>query len=688
MEELQSEIAKVRELLGSHPEGLSITDIAGSLQMNRNSVSKYMDILQIQGAVDGRKRGTSKVYYHSQRLLASSVLKVCTRPLVIIDQENMVIDLNQPFLEVLSVSRDHVLKQPFEALPLKILEGGTAQQVLRAAQKGTEQRVRIQMFSKEKTSPATLLLIPVVFENGKPGVSAIIDIAGTVSEGPETDRFTDEIANLLDNQIEYVVRHTPEGIIQYVNEPYCRATGKAREDLIGRPFKPIVSVEDAERIRVHFSRLTKQYPAGMIDYRTIMANGEAVWQHWWDRALLNDRDEIAGFVSCGIDITSLVDTQQKLKKTKDTLEESIKSRTDELREINQQLYAEMTRREKLEQQLLQSQFAMDNAADMVFWVNRNARIHYANSASIVSSGYSPDLVVTLTVGEIFPYYSITQWDKAWEQLKHTGVITKETTLLREDGSQVPVEVSFKYLEYHGNEFAFCFARDIAERNRMERALQLANKRLNIISSITRHDIQNKITVLLGFLGRAKRMETNPVILEYMNRQELAANSIRSGINMTRDFKDAGTEPPVWSGIRGLISAAKESLHETPVSITEDIPDIEMYADSHIDRVFSRLFENVLRLDPGTQEIRVSTRKADDDILINIESDGPGVLPGEKEDLFLQEKDGTRVQGLFIARELLSLTGITLDENGVYGKGTRFEIRIPAGYYRSAQQKEA
>ena len=687
MEELQSEIMKIRDLLGSHPEGLSITDISGSLQMNRNSVSKYMDILQIQGAVDGRKRGTSKVYYHSQRLLASSVLKVCTRPLVIIDQEGAVIDLNQPFLEVLSVSREHILKQPFEALPLKILEGGTAQQVLRAAQKGMEQRLRIQMFSREKTNPATLLLIPVVFENGKPGVSAIIDVAATISGGSDTDRFTDEIAGVLDNQIEYVVRHTPEGIIQYVNEPYCRATGKTREDLIGRPFKPIVSAEDAERIRVHFSRLTKQYPAGMIEYRTVMANGEAVWQQWGDRALFNDRNEIVGYVSCGIDITSLVQTRQKLKKTKETLEESIKSRTDELREINRQLYTEMSSREKLEQQLLNTQFAMDNAADMVFWVNRNARIHYANAAAITSSGYSPDQVVTLTVGEIFPYYSIAQWDLAWEQLKNTGVITQKTTLLREDNSQVPVEVSIKYLEYHGNEFAFCFARDIAERNRMERALQLANKRLNIISSITRHDIQNKITVLLGFLDRAKRRETDPVILKYMDRQELAANSIRSEINITRDFKDVGTEPPVWSGIPGLVSAAGESYHAAPVRITEVIPDIEVYSDSHIDRVFHRLFDNVLRLDPGTKEIRICTRKADEDFLILIESDGPVVIPEEKEDLFLQENDGIRYQGLFIARELLSLTGIDLKETGKSGKGIRFEIRIPAGYHRIAQQKE-
>ncbi|MFA5379135.1 MAG: histidine kinase, partial [Dehalococcoidia bacterium] len=97
MEEYQEEISKIRVLLGSHPEGLSITDISSQLQMNRNSVAKYLDILRIQGAVDGRKRGTSKVYYHSQRLLASSVRRICTQPMVMVNEEGTVVDFNASF---------------------------------------------------------------------------------------------------------------------------------------------------------------------------------------------------------------------------------------------------------------------------------------------------------------------------------------------------------------------------------------------------------------------------------------------------------------------------------------------------------------------------------------------------------------------------------------------------------------
>ncbi len=38
-------------------------------------------------------------------------------------------------------------------------------------------------------------------------------------------------------------------------------------------------------------------------------------------------------------------------------------------------------------------------------------------------------------------------------------------------------------------------------------------------------------------------------------------------------------------------------------------------------------------------------------------------------------------GLFIAKEILSITGLTLQEGGISGTGARFEIDIPTGCFR-------
>jgi signal transduction histidine kinase len=38
-------------------------------------------------------------------------------------------------------------------------------------------------------------------------------------------------------------------------------------------------------------------------------------------------------------------------------------------------------------------------------------------------------------------------------------------------------------------------------------------------------------------------------------------------------------------------------------------------------------------------------------------------------------------GLFLSREILAITGITIAENGIPGKGARFEITVPDGNHR-------
>ncbi len=681
MEEFEKEISRIRALLASHPEGMSITDISGQLGMNRNSVAKYMDILQIQGAVDGRKRGTSKVYYVSERLLVPVIHKVCTRPFLIFNQDALVSEVSAGFLRLAETTADQVLQRSLDTVPVKFVEPALSKKALTAAMRGTEQRLRGSVIRGTKVLPADLLLFPVVFETGRPGVCLIVEEQGENRLSAAATPQDKGILALLDDQMEYVVRHTPDGIIWFVNEPYCRAVGRTKEDLIGRPFKPLVSQEDAQRISVHLKSLSPQYPVGSIEYRAVMANGELRYQRWQDRALFNNRNELTGYNSCGMDITDHAVVSQKLKKTQETLEESILSRTEDLRGINRQLYDEISRREKTEEQLQLTQFAMDHAADLIFWINRNARIQYANTRASRSLGYSVPELSDRSFAEIAPGYLTDAWDLLWEELKRGKPVNSETTLVHKDGSVFPAEMKLTYLAFHGREFVYCFARDITERTRMERALTLANTKLNVLTSLARHDIQNKITVLLGFLGRAKKATADPLLLGYLDRQERAAQAIRTEINLTREFKDLGRQPPEWQNLKTIICSAAEKFSETEIAIQAEIPEIEVYADTQIDRVFHRLLSYEVRVEAKASTVRLSVQTQGEKLQIIVSDDGRGIPPEQKEQIFELQGNGTGIPGLFIAREILSLTGISLAENGEYGRGSRFVMEIPVSYFR-------
>jgi PAS domain S-box-containing protein len=682
MEEYQTEISRIKELLESHPDGLSITDIAGTLQINRNTVSKYMDILQIQGAADGRKVGTSKVYYISERLPVSSLRKVCSKPYFVVNQHGIIVDLNQSFCNLLNIPADQNINQSYERLPLHILDGGvSSQNIFKSVLRGAEQRTRATIRQADKNIPLSLVMMPVVFSTGKPGVAVLIDRDENPEETRTGETVSSDILALLDDQLEYIVRQTAEGITRYANETYCRAVGKSREELVGRPFKPLVSPEDADRIRAHYASLSVQYPVGTIEFRSVMANGELRYQRWQDRARFSGRGELVAIDSCGIDITDFVVANRKLKKTQETLEESIVSRTEELREINRHLYMEIAQREKMEEQLLLTQFAMDNATDMIFWINQDARIKYANTLAAETLLYEVNDILRCSFGDIVPAYSLAAWDILWQGLKNGGGLSRETTLVKQDGTRFPAEVKLSYLEYRGKQFIYCIGRDLSEHTRMERALQESNKKLNVLTSIARHDIQNKITILLGYLGRTRKSISDPLLLGYLDRQEQAAKAIRTEINLTRDFKDLGADPPEWQNIRSVIENAAKPYASSPLSIVTDLPDVEVYADVQLDHVFDRLFEFSHGTDNKPVQVRIYAVRGDRNLRVIVEDNGDGIPLEEKDRLFELKGDSSGRRGLFIAREILSITGIELKETGKAGTGSRFEVGIPEAYFR-------
>ena len=83
------------------------------------------------------------------------------------------------------------------------------------------------------------------------------------------------------------------------------------------------------------------------------------------------------------------------------------------------------------------------------------------------------------------------------------------------------------------------------------------------------------------------------------------------------------------------------------------------------------------------EIRITGQWADEDLVIVVEDNGNGIEPGDKKKLFTKGFGKNTGLGLFLSREILAITGITIDESGEPGRGARFEIRIPRGMYRFA-----
>lgn len=226
--------------------------------------------------------------------------------------------------------------------------------------------------------------------------------------------------------------------------------------------------------------------------------------------------------------------------------------------------------------------------------------------------------------------------------------------------------------------------DISERKLTGEALRNANKKLNLLSSITRHDINNQLTVMDGYVTLMEEESQDPTSADRLKKIANAIQRINSMIQFTKEYESIGVKAPVWQDCRTLVETAAQQAPLGQVTVENNIPvGAEMFADPLIVKVFFNLMDNAVRYGKKISRIRFSVEGQNSDYIVVCEDDGDGVLPGEKERIFDQGFGRNTGMGLFLAREILSMTGITIRETGEPGRGARFELTIPPGSFRTA-----
>jgi len=225
-------------------------------------------------------------------------------------------------------------------------------------------------------------------------------------------------------------------------------------------------------------------------------------------------------------------------------------------------------------------------------------------------------------------------------------------------------------------------RDITKQKVAEEALALASKKLALLSGITRHDINNQMTVLQGYLTILKKKQPDPALTEYFQKVSTAAQRISSMIQFTREYEKIGVNAPIWQDCRTLTDTAAKEAPLGKIMVKNDLPaGSEVFADPLIVKVFYNLMDNAVRYGGKITTIRFSVEEAGDDHRIVCEDDGDGIVAGEKEKIFDKGFGKNTGLGLALSREILDITGITIRETGEPGKGARFEMTVPKGAWR-------
>lgn len=209
-----------------------------------------------------------------------------------------------------------------------------------------------------------------------------------------------------------------------------------------------------------------------------------------------------------------------------------------------------------------------------------------------------------------------------------------------------------------------------------------NLKMDLLFSITRQDILENLAVIMSHLERAQLKNTHDDMQKFFDKTIDSIESIRNQIAYMRALQELGLVSPKWQSVRQAFNDAVRLLPENDLSLRAEVGDLEIFADPLLPRVFFTLLDNSLR-NGGTRisSVSLSYRKEDSRIIIVYEDDGHGIPAPEKEKIFSTGCDDCLFPGLFLVREILGFTRITIRENGIYGGGVRFEIEVPADKFR-------
>ncbi|MFA5237523.1 MAG: response regulator [Methanoregula sp.] len=224
--------------------------------------------------------------------------------------------------------------------------------------------------------------------------------------------------------------------------------------------------------------------------------------------------------------------------------------------------------------------------------------------------------------------------------------------------------------------------DSSENKQASDALRQANRNLNILYGITRHDINNQILALNSFIDLLHEKTPDPALDYYFTWILQSIARISTMIRFTKEYESIGITAPAWQDPRTVVDTAIQQAPLGKIPVKNDLPaGTEIFADPMIVKVFYNLMDNAVRYGGKITAIRFFLEPRDGDHILVCEDDGFGIPCGDKEKIFNRGFGKNTGLGLFLAREILSITGLTITETGETGLGARFEITIPPGVFR-------
>jgi PAS domain S-box-containing protein len=464
------------------------------------------------------------------------------------------------------------------------------------------------------------------------------------------------LTTLIDNLPGFVYRcaNDREWTMAYISDGCRQVTGYSPEDLLGNrtlAYNDIIRPDFQDTVFTRWQEVLAKKGVFEAEYPVITREGEerTVWER--GRGIFSEDGKLLfleGFIT---DITS-------------------RKKAEEAQQASEEKY----------------RLLIENAEEAIAVV-QDFHIVFFNPRLLQMGGYTAEELAVRSITEL-------SHPDDQEKIRKNHLLQSGGTpitgpyivrFLTKTGTVRWIEIKSAPITWDGSSASLNFYTDITEKRQADEALSQANRHLSLLSGIIRHDIRNQLMALKAYLQISKTtLGDEKLTSVYIARQEQVADSIERQILFSKEYEALGAGASKWQNIAGCIQGRMKDLDLTGIAVTLDALDgIEVYADPLLEKVFYNIFDNSMRHGgDAITMIRFSSSLDGTGLLLICEDNGLGVAVDDKEMIFERGFGKNTGFGLFLVREILAISGLTIRETGAPGKGARFEIFVPEGAWRT------
>ncbi len=518
--------------------------------------------------------------------------------------------------------------------------------------------------------------------------------------------------NIFNNaQVGIVVTNT-DGYITHINGEFTRIFGFTSEDAIGNKIEPLFIPEETHQ--KHEQMMQLLYQENRVEYETVRITKEGKKIPVMCRVSMieNNGKRIGGFAIYS-DLAETRQYQEKLLESKNELEQRVIERTRELEKANSELKKQIKDRERIEQELKESEqryrTAIENSNDGISIIQEGGLV-YTNKRYLNIYGYES----LEEINKVGIYNLIHPDDVNMVRTRSSarekgdlGGQSYEHRCIRKDGSVINIEVSAARFMYNNKPAGIAFIRDITDRKHVELELKKskdeavrANKAKSEFLANMSHEIRTPMNAIIGMAGLLLDTKLDKEQVEYLDIIRKSSDALLGIINDILDFSkiEAGKldletlDFDLRNALDEMVSlpaitAQKKGL-EFIYEIEPDVPSLLCGDPGRLRQIVINLTSNAVKFtEHGEVLLHVSGIKEDENEVVlkfSVKDSGIGISREDINRLFqsFHQVDASTTRryggtglGLVISKKLVELMRGEIGVESVKGEGSTFWFTV-------------